>query len=246
MFLFICIKFIKIDKGNYVVHVFSADPLHSLAAHWFASASRESLRVRREQGNPALLKQRENGPHDQVVATIKKMPFPLNNREFVGRVVDTNGDLLVVAAPVDDVVDYSMSTRAVRGVPRALKRFTSYGESQCKVTYIQYLDAGGVVPTWIVELKIPLALSAACDLRDEFQREDEIDNMERDDLARVVKDAPQVYTDEENILVDKVHARGLGHLSGNILRSLSRPTTSCAWEKYMLRGVKATLTTPWW
>jgi len=63
-----------------------------------------------------------SGPHDQVLATIKKMPFPLNNREFVGRVLcatDTNGDLLVTYVPVDDKIDYGMSARSVRGVTRA-------------------------------------------------------------------------------------------------------------------------------
>jgi len=105
------------------------------------------MRNSSEEGNPARLRQRATSAHDQVFATIKKMPFPLNNREFMLRYLcatDTNGDLLVTYVPVDDVIDYGMSTRAVRAVSRALLRITPSGESQCKVTYIQYLDAGGV------------------------------------------------------------------------------------------------------
>jgi len=97
------------------IRVHSADTLRSLARYWFASASRETLRVSSEQGDPAHLIQ--SGPRDQLLATIKKMPFPLNNREFVGHQVcakDTNGDLLITAVPVDDVIDYGMSTRTVR------------------------------------------------------------------------------------------------------------------------------------
>ena len=109
--------------------------------------NRERMRISSEEGNPARLRPGANSAHDQVFATIKKMPFPLNNREFVCRqmcATDTNGDLLVTAVPVNDVVDYGMKTRTVRGVSRALMRFTPSGESQCKVAYIQYLDAGGV------------------------------------------------------------------------------------------------------
>ena len=139
---------------------------------------RNSIRQSNEQSDPALLKLREIGPHDQVFATIKKMPFPLNNREFVSRnlcATDTNCDLMFTAVPVSDVVDYGMSTRAVRAVSRSLLRFSPSGESQCKVTYFQYLDAGGVVPTWGVESKIPLALSGVVSMRDQFKRDDEID-----------------------------------------------------------------------
>ena len=169
--------------------------------------------------------QSRSGSHDLVVATIKKMPFPLNNREFVGRnlcAADTNGDLLITAVPVDDVVDYGMSTRTVRGVARAFMRITPSGESQCKVTYIQYLDAGGVIPTRVVESKIRLALSAVSEMRDEFQRDDEIDKMERDELARVMKDEQQVYSEDEHSLIQRVQDR-LGAIKEEDFEELGSP-----------------------
>jgi len=205
--------------------------------------SREHARFSSEQGNPARLIQSASGPHDQVVATIKKMPFPLNSREFVGRILcatDTNGDLLVTSVPVHDVIDYGMKSRTVRGVARSLMRFIPFGESQCKVTYIQYLDAGGVVPTWVIESKIPLALNAVGDLRDEFQRDDEIDKMELDELARIIKREPQTYTAEEDVLVNKMQAK-LGRLSGSSLRSWSRSTTSSGWARSSLTGAAVSL-----
>ena len=155
-----------------------------------------------------------NGPHDHAIATIKKTPFPLKNREFVGRQVcaaDTNGDLLVAAVPVDNVIDYGMTTRTVRGVARALMRVTPSGESQCKVTYIQYIDAGGVVPTWVVESTIPMSLSTVGNLRDQFQRDDEIDKMERDELARVMKEEQQVYSEDEDARIQRVQSKLRAH-----------------------------------
>ena len=205
--------------------VHSADTLHSLAAYWFSPMKRDNIRQSSEEGNPALLKQRENGPHDQVFAVIKKMPFPLNSREFVSRnlsATDTNGDLIITAVPVSDVVDYGTSTRAVRGVSRGIMRFAPSGESQCKVAYINYLDAGGVVPTWVVESKIPLALSAVASLRDQFQRDDEVDKMERDELARVIKDEQQVYSEDEDSLIQRVQET-LGALKEENFEELESP-----------------------
>ena len=165
------------------------------------------MRMSGEEGNLARLVQRVNGPHDQVVATIKKMPFPLNNREFVARnlcAADTNGDLLFASVPVDDVVDYGMNMRTVRGVARALVRFTPLGESQCKATHIQYLDAGGVIPARVIQRKIPLSLVPVGNLRDAFRRDDEIDKVERDGLARVMREEQQVYSEDEDSLIQRV------------------------------------------
>ena len=165
------------------------------------------MRLSNENLNPARLLQRANTAHDQDFATIKRMPFPLRNREFVGRQVcatDTNGDLVVAFVPVDDLVDYGMNTRTVRGLTRALMRFTPSGESQCKVTLIMYVDACGVIPTKVIEKSLPQALSGIRELRDEFQRDDEIDQMEWDEHARVMKEQQQVYSEDEDMIVQRI------------------------------------------
>jgi len=152
-----------------------------------------------------------------VWATIKKMPFPLHNREFVARqmaATDTNGDFLVVAVPTDEVIDYGMKTRTVRGVSRALVQFSPYGESQCKITYHMNLDAGGRIPTFVVNAKLPLALGAVDNLR--------IDKLERDQLARVIKDELQTCTAEEDALINKVNVK-LGMLEWEHFEELESP-----------------------
>ena len=200
-------------------------PVLEAAAWWFSFMSRERMRINGEEGNPARLLLKNSNPHDQVVATIKKMPFPLYKREFINRQVcalDANGDLLISVVPVDDVVDYGMSTRAVRGVARGIMRLTPSGESQCKVTSIQYLDAGGVIPLRVIEAKLPLSLAAVGELRDEFQRDDEIDKMERDELARVVKEEQQVYSEDEDSLIQRVQDE-LGALTEEDFEELDSP-----------------------
>jgi len=207
------------------------------------------VRISSEHGNPARLLLRANTPHDHLVATIKKMPFPLSNREFVNRIVfatDINSDLLITFVPVDDVIDYGMSTRTVRGVSRALVRFTPSGELQCKVTLIQYLDAGGVIPRRVVESKLPLALSVVVELRDQFQRDDEIDKLERDQLARVIKDEQQVYSEDEDSLIQRVQDK-LGALKDEDFEMLESPDHLVKMGKIFIDGdrrvvIKASVT----
>jgi len=194
-------------------------------ASWWSYASRKNMRISSEQSHPARLVQRRNGLNDAVVATIKKMPFPLNNREFVNRQLccsDVNGDLLFAYAPVDDVIDYGMNARAVRGLIRAIMRLTPTGESQCKVTYHIYINANGRIPTFVVNAKIPITLGAVGGLREEFQRDDEIDKLERDELARTIKEEPRTYTADEDTHVNKVDVK-LGMIEWEFFKELESP-----------------------
>ena len=206
------------------VTVIDCSALDALA-YFFDVVSREDLRISSEQGNPARLVQRRTGSNDAVVAVIKKMPSPLHNREFVNRLVcclDVNSELLFTSVPAEEAIDYGMKTNTVRGVSRALMRLTPSGVSHCKVTYHMHLDAGGRIPTFVVNSKIPLALGAVGNLREEFQRDDEIDKLERDQLARVIKDEPQTYTAEEEVLINKVSV-SLGMLEWELFEELESP-----------------------
>jgi len=185
-------------------------PAREATAYTFACTSRERDRMSREEQNPARILATTYTNHDNIVATIKKLPLLLRNREFVDRQVcaaDTSGDFLVAADPVDDNIDYGTSIRTVRGIARVFTRITPLGFSQCRVTIHLYLDAGGVIPRSLVTSKLPDAMSPATEMRDAFQRDDEIDKAERDELVRVIKDEPQIYTAEEDILINKVNVK---------------------------------------
>ena len=114
-------------------------------------------------------------------------------------------------------------------------RLTPSGVSQCKVTYHVYLDAGGRIPTFVVNAKLPLALGAVGGLREEFQHDDEIDKLERDESARVIKDKPQTYTAEEDILINKGLAK-LGMLEWEHFEELESPDHLVKMGKILIDG----------
>jgi len=89
------------------------------ALSWFiAYNSRERVRISLENGNPARFTASENTAHDIVVATIKRMSFPFQPREFVCRIIAAenthDNTLLLATESVGDVIDYGM--RCVLGV----------------------------------------------------------------------------------------------------------------------------------
>jgi len=207
-------------------------------ASWSSVVSIKHMRISSEQRHPARLVQRRTGSNELVWATIKKMPFPLYNREFVCHQVccsDVNGDLLFTSVPADEAIDYGMKTKTVRGVARNLMRLTPFGDSHSKLTYYMYVDAGGRIPKFVIDSKIPLALGAVGHLREEFQRDDEIDKLERDQLARVIKDEPQTYTAEEDILINKVHIK-LGMLEWEHFEELKSPDHLVKMGKIFIDG----------
>ena len=88
-----------------------------------------------EEANPALLCLGESRSHCHFPASIKKMPFPLNNREFVIRrvcAIDANGDTPLASASIEQTVDYGAKLKAVRGVLMSLTRFSPSGNGQCR------------------------------------------------------------------------------------------------------------------
>jgi hypothetical protein len=178
------------------------------AACLFAVCSRVRMRIDAEEGNLARLIASESTTYDIVFATIKRMPFPLNHREFVLRQIcfvdGETGSFIVVGHSVDDNIDYGSSIKAVRGTSKFVFRIMPLSETQCSVTFLSYFDAGGNVPAAVTNSKITSALDVLTDLREVFQRDDEVDEVDRNELARVIRDDPQEYTDDEKQLIRRV------------------------------------------
>ena len=82
------------------------------ACSWcFEYCSEERMAVDRKERNPARLEIREGGSkvNEKLVATVKSMPFPLNNLEFVAKLILRNNDdgsVSVAVVPTDSVIDY--------------------------------------------------------------------------------------------------------------------------------------------
>ncbi|GMI24556.1 hypothetical protein TeGR_g3140 [Tetraparma gracilis] len=159
-------------------------------AWWFAFCSRDRMRINEEEGNPARLNVREVA-NENVVAAVKNMPRPFRRREFVAIQVcasdDNNDDLLFAGESVDEIVDYGKNFKTVRGTVRLFARLRVVTPNTCKLTAFQFFDAGGRVPAWVLNMKVTVALSGVEDIRQAFDRSDEVDKMNRDELAGVIE-----------------------------------------------------------
>jgi hypothetical protein len=173
----------------------------------FLYCNRERMRISLEEGSPARIVSKETSDHDVVVATIKLMPFPLNRREFVARQVcaseENTNVLLLAVESVDGEVDYGASFRVVRGSIRAFYRFIPLSDTHCEIVVHQYIDVGGNVPVSVVNAKIPEALSGLAEIRNSFQRDEQIDEQERSKLALVIREEPQFYDPEEMEMIER-------------------------------------------
>jgi hypothetical protein len=163
------------------------------AARYFFAGGRESMRIHLAKGDLARVILSRLSEHDFTFAAVKKMPFPLYNREFVNRQLcfkDEVGRLVVVFEPPQEevVVDYGRRMNAVRGRATGFLRFTPIASNtQCKLELYQQVDAEGRIPVFVVNGKVGQALSPVADMREQFQRDDEVDALERGRLADIIR-----------------------------------------------------------
>lgn len=99
---------------------------HDALAYTFMYCSRERMRINVvEEGNLARLVIRDEYEHDQVVAAIPNMPFPLRPREFVVRQVcatGEDGELVLATESVSKLLRergwYYEGTGAIPGIQK--------------------------------------------------------------------------------------------------------------------------------
>ena len=88
---------------------------------------------------------------------------------------------------------------------------------------------------FVLNQKIPDVLEAACEIRERFQRDDQVDQTERDELAATIRDSPQTYSAEEDILVNKVCVK-LGALEWKNFEELDSPDHLVKMGKIFIAG----------
>ncbi|GMH68801.1 hypothetical protein TrLO_g1825 [Triparma laevis f. longispina] len=93
---------------------------------------------------------------------------------------------------------------------KALESTTS---RECRVTYITQLDAGGSIPTWVVDKKVDVALSVVQLAIDEF-RQEKVNAAELREKATFMRERGQdeVYSEEEKALLERVRKKFEGLL----------------------------------
>ncbi|GMI36375.1 hypothetical protein TeGR_g14709 [Tetraparma gracilis] len=182
-------------------------------AYQFASCGREKTRISREVGDRARFVSKEHTAHDFEWVLVKKMSFPLTNREFLNRFLsfkEQTGDLVIAfgALPDSTKIDYGADLKVVRGKGMGVYRFKPINnDAQCEVAFVQNLDAGGFVPERVTVAKIPQALRAVNDMQELFQRDDAIDGAKTSELASIINTSEQPYLSDEDKLIDEVGAR---------------------------------------
>ena len=188
------------------------------AAAWIWDyCSNERMRIHEEEGSPARIIVGREGFAAQTLATVKRMPFPLSKREGVYRqVLSKSGDKIIIAMEsTDDDVDYGRKIRRrVRLIGTTFLALDSLSESSARFTIVQCLDAGGHIPVLVVNQKLPESLSFAVDLREEFSRDEELDNIQRGKMAAVMGWKESVSDKESNIEEKKKEVRGLSLRAG--------------------------------
>ncbi|GMH73670.1 hypothetical protein TrST_g7194 [Triparma strigata] len=138
-------------------------------------------------------------------------------REFVFRIlwkVEDSGEVLVAIESVLDedhvTVKYGTSHKVVKASVRGLWRLKNVssrgGASRCEVEFYQRIDAGGVVPTWLVKRKVPEGLSSVQTAVNTFRQDEKIDTAERDDLMSSMQQGleAETYTEEEEAWIKAI------------------------------------------
>jgi len=178
---------------------------------WFMmAAGRERTRHHLELGDLAHVMLKERSFHDRTVATIRKTPFRLTNREYVVRSLGVMkgganalgcGCNVALASENVGEVDYGQSFRVIRGHLTGLISISDGrdgGSRVSRVTLTVQWSGKGNLPPWAMRTEIMRTLSVVDKLRTEVQRDDEFDAAERARLAKMMTKQQQTYTQAEN------------------------------------------------
>jgi hypothetical protein len=133
------------------------------------------------------------------------------------------------------VVDYGRRMNAVRGRATGFLRLTPIAGAQCRLELYQQVDAGGRVPVFVVNSKAGQALSPVADMREQFQRDDEVDAVERGRLAATIRDEPQVYEAAEEQFITHIQDK-LGGLKEEGFKELNSPDHLVTMHSILVEG----------
>ena len=179
-------------------------------------------------------------PNHKVFSTIKDLPWPLKNRQFIYESTWTgssDGSFIFAFRPPileylsDGVVNLGRNTsrQLVKAETRAFAVINptgKHGYDSCDVTWVQQLDSKGSIPPKIVEKLIPRSLQFVSQVREKFSRDDEIDRIEREKLVAIMRNADnkeggEVYDKSETKLIEEVQQQ-MGKASDDIFKLLNR------------------------
>ena len=192
-----------------------------VAAWLMDYCSNDRMRISKEKRHLARLELRQHQRENEgTFALVAKLPFLLDNREFVGRMIwkSEEGKVLIAVESVDDEVDYGAALRKTRASTRGFRLIEDLplrgGAKQCRITFVQQIDTGGVLPTWVMDKMLPRSLKVVQEAIDEFRQDDRIDTADREELSALMegRGRDEVYSEEENALLQRVRQKYEGSL----------------------------------
>jgi len=159
--------------------------------------------------------------HDQTFGVVKQpsgflSKLLLSPREVVLRniiCVDEDGRYIVSSTPSTQIVNWGVSaTKYVTATVNVLFIATRHNDASCKVSIFQTIDMNGSIPKFLSNSLASLqrSLSTVEEIRREFQRNDDVDESDRQLLIPALN-APQRYDFEEPEILDRVIAAHKRH-----------------------------------
>ena len=156
-------------------------------------------------------------PNQNVFSSIRTMPWPLNARQFVNENTWTKQDddtyVYAFRPPTTHKFDNRLvdigkhkAKALVQGESRGFVILKNVGDQKCDLTYVLHADAKGNLPAKEMVEQTPRSLGLVTQLREKFNRDDEIDQEERNELMGVMKNdnENEVYSEEENEMVARI------------------------------------------
>jgi hypothetical protein len=184
------------------------------AAWWYSVCGRQRMKKSRESGERSRIILNEKGACEVTHAIYMGLGRTMLAREFVNRSIycaDEQGRLLIASIPCDEDVDvdWGFNASALRGSYTSIfiaeKDGEEEGNEQCRVTIVGRLNVEGWA-SFFPKLEERLrdnTFFPVADLLAEFQRDEEMDELDREKLLPVLLNQEQEYSQEEVTCVDK-------------------------------------------
>ena len=199
------------------VGVVQTTPVRVLAWQFYVE-SEEGIARHIEANGPDLDKYpkktiRRINFHHQINYSCRKLPFPLQARDWLTRAVfsplkNKKGYILAMKSIPDDDPDVpndfkpsNLDPPPIRGEFASLSIFEELPFGCTKFTYLARADIRGKIPKLVAESGLAGLVNTVKVAYECFERDDEVDKLQRDDFIDDIDNACFLTSDEQSLLL---------------------------------------------